>query len=250
MFLRTACIAIGIFWAGLAWPSTITPFAEDFVAGCIDQTGNVQTNPSCNAVLASSLIGGPTSFSSTLTAPGSSLAMNGSAAAGFGDLHTEISTTLNVAGTKMTTAYAVAEAVVTDVITVNFASLTGEEGLMLLDYTLDGTTSASGQDNAFAEVAVSAGTSLQQNAKAVAYTGAVNGVFAVGQAFTFIYGQPFGLQFALAGCGKTNPAGRTAVWSTEIAPKWAINESAAWMLVCPEARSGLSGHTSPYAFAA
>jgi hypothetical protein len=87
-----------------------------------------------------------------------------------------------------------------------FSCIYRRPGLYALNYTLDGTVSTSGQVIAGGVVLVEVGENLEQDTSA-AYTSGVDGVFAVPMTFTFTYGQPFGLVFALsATSGIFNPS--------------------------------------------
>jgi hypothetical protein len=92
---------------------------------------------------------------------------------------------------------AAADAWFQDVLTIDDAALNGQQGILLLDYALDGTISASGRvlDSASVFVEVEAGS--QQTYLSPLYTSSVNGSFAIPTSFAFTYGQPFGLVFEL-----------------------------------------------------
>jgi hypothetical protein len=128
-----------------------------------------------------------------------------SATSGYGVLRSRSSTTLDITGTPKYTA-ATADGVFEDIITINFAPLTGQTGELFISYNLDGTISSIGSaDNAFAEVFIAVGSSLEQQQGAL-HPASTSGQFLVPRTFFFTYGTPFGIYFDLfAGTGTITP---------------------------------------------
>jgi hypothetical protein len=122
--------------------------------------------------------------------------VNTMAAASFGILHSQASTSVNVSNTPEI-AFTNAIAQFEDIITINFAPFTGQPGTMFLGYTLDGTIASSGQDAAFGAVFAEVGTSLQQSTQ-VFYSSSFSGSAEFPMAFNFVFGQPFGLLMGLS----------------------------------------------------
>jgi hypothetical protein len=195
-------ILSSVVWSGRATADTLTPFSGGETFLCLIQSGSSGT-AECPG---SSPVSGTATASTTLTGVDSELGLTASGSGGFGSLHASASTIL-IVGSTPTAAAAIAYGVFEDILTINFEPFTGEEGFLLLNYTLDGTTAAVGIDNAFGEVGVAVGPDLEQQYNSPALTGSVVGDFAVPMTFTFTYGQPFGIEFVLtAASGTADPS--------------------------------------------
>jgi hypothetical protein len=171
----------------------LSPFAAGSYSYCLDQSGAPSLGPNCNL---STVYSGTATDTATLSGGGSSLAFAATASGSYGQLHADVTSTVT-AGATPTLARASAEASFEDILTVNFAPFTGEVGFFTIDYTLEGTTSETGIDTAFAQVGVDVDSFLTESYRSPYYTGSPNSIVDIPMTFTFIYGQPFGLEFDL-----------------------------------------------------
>jgi hypothetical protein len=127
------------------------------------------------------------------------------ATASSGVLGASSSTTVNIVGSPAV-ASGYTEADFTEVMTVNFAPLTGQTGKMLINFDLNGNITKSGIENPFALVYIFVGPSLEQE-YSTAFFNSNTGLFYVPKTFTFTYGQPFGIELSLvADSGTVTPA--------------------------------------------
>jgi hypothetical protein len=85
---------------------------------------------------------------------------------------------------------AVNQALVEDVITIDFAPFRGQTGLLFVQYQLSGNVSNNGPARAFAEVSVVARTLNVQRFPAL-HASSGGGIFRIPTPINFIYGQPF-----------------------------------------------------------
>jgi hypothetical protein len=165
--------------------------------------GQIQNVPSGEAQL-SATYGSLAANQATLTAVASG---DGN----YGDLHAGASASFDITGSP-TNAFVRGGASFVDQLTISFAPWNGQPGLLYLDYSLDGTISSTGEGNAFADVSIQAGTSLFPGTQSwtQTYAASTSGVFTTPAPINFIYGQPFGLYFALdlfAGTATSNSDG-------------------------------------------
>lgn len=114
----------------------------------------------------------------------------------FGVLKASAIGSYNISGSPIT-AYTSGRATFIDIITISYAPWDGLPGLLHIGYTLDGTISSSGNGNAVAIVSTFVGPTLSQS-YSQRYTSSTSGTFSEPNAFQFVYGQPFALQFGLA----------------------------------------------------
>jgi hypothetical protein len=198
---RALVVVLAIWFAAGATASTLTPNYSGFVSNCLDQTGNYRTNPACWAGTSGNP--GTAAANVTLTGTGSTVTVNERASAACGLLQASTSTSLNASNTA-TYASAWAIAGFMDVLTISDAPYTGQQGSLLLDYTIAGTASATGPESSFAYVNVNVGANLEQRYVSPVFTSAVNSNIAIAKTFTFTFGQPFGIYFYLTGFSGSN----------------------------------------------
>jgi hypothetical protein len=138
--------------------------------------------------------GSPLNLSETITAAdGSKLVSNISAVSTFGELRALASAELD--RVTLGTGFTFVSAQMTDVLTVDFASLIGNMGFLVVNYKLEGSITESGIVNNEAQVAVLVdrdgfGTGVFPENWNSVHDSSVSGLFAT-RPFTFIYGQPF-----------------------------------------------------------
>jgi hypothetical protein len=118
------------------------------------------------------------------------------ATSAFGSLGVSGSDSFDIAGTAQK-SFAFANALAVDGLTIDFAPLNGAQGTLLVSYTLHGLISSANQGAAFAGVGVIVNTASGHQEFEKQYNASANGAFAVPQAFTFTYGQQFGLGLQL-----------------------------------------------------
>ena len=113
----------------------------------------------------------------------------------FGVLKASANGSYDISGSPIT-AYTSGRAGFIDVITISYAPWDGLPGLLNIAYTLNGTISSGGNGNAVAFVYTFVGPTLGQS-YSQRYTSSTSGTFSEPNAFQFVYGQPFGLQFGI-----------------------------------------------------
>jgi hypothetical protein len=142
--LSTGCLFLILLAAVAAHASTIALVGNADV--CLAQNS---TNPiGCSAVAdILDLVQGPTgsaSLNTTLAASGSSITAAASGTATYGVLHASVSNIASIGATP-TLASVGASAYFEDVLTANDSALTGQQGLLILGYSVDGTFSVLGE---------------------------------------------------------------------------------------------------------
>lgn len=143
----------------------------------------------------------------TTTIGGGTFSYDASASAAYGELKGYSSST-STAMTSPQSTGAGTDSGFTDVLTVNYAPLTGLQGFMTVDYALDGTSTVTGPAGAGATVvtSVSNGAEFVGASESVQlYAGVVSGTFSVPYLVAFTYGTPFNISFQmLTGAGTFN----------------------------------------------
>jgi hypothetical protein len=123
------------------------------------------------------------------------------AIASYGRLGVESSASFGIPGEPLTlNPYSYAIGDVSDIITISSPPFNGDEGLLQVDYTLDGTNSTSGAGSSVVQVDVSvvySGSDVRQDSNAAYTSSSVDGTFVAPTRFTFTFGQPFILDFCL-----------------------------------------------------
>jgi hypothetical protein len=197
MRTTAAAFLVGtLLGSGVATANTLSSFNAAVASVCLSSI--TQNASGCDIGQGmSSVLNGTASINNSFgsTAAQSQLTTNVSATSTYGILNAGSSSTLSISGApKETVAYALGE--FEDILTVNYAPLTGQQGQLFINYTLDGSITASAADSAYAMVYTAVGSSLEQQYTAV-YSTSTSGLFSVPKTFTFTYGTPFGLLFIL-----------------------------------------------------
>jgi hypothetical protein len=183
--------------------STVPLAMADTVFLLQSSATNCLGNINCNLGNATQVVqNGTASVSGTYGSAADQAQMTATASAisTYGALGAGASIEYNISSTP-TRAESDSNAVVEDVITVNFAPFTGSEGFMNVGYTLDGTISETGTAGAFSNVSIMStqlnGTQLPGDLTYEAtYTDSTSGSFLT-PGFTFVYGRPFELSLDL-----------------------------------------------------
>ena len=154
--------------------------------------------------------GGPAQLTTTygtLAANQATLSATAYGNGSFGSLRAEAISSFDVTGAP-TPAFVFAEGLFVDQLTISFSPLNGQQGLLFVNYALDGTISSSGAGHAFTDVTINGnGHSTTQT-----YTSSVSGFFSASSPITFIYGQPFSFGMSLeTASGSATPAGGTFI---------------------------------------
>lgn len=187
--MRNFVLFIGFFWGIGSATADLIPSRTSTVFLCLGRVDCENGDVTNSAEQGTAAING--NFGSG--AAQVQTTVSGSATSTYGALKASSSNTLNISGTPALENF-FSDASFLDIMTIDFAPFTGLQGKLAITYTLDGTISPSGIDNAFSQVGIYVGPSLQQS-KTDTYTSSVSGQFT--HLFTFIYGQPFGLNFFL-----------------------------------------------------
>lgn len=173
------------------------PFLFSGGGACV---GNAPLPLTCDGSLVDLFNVGALSGSFGSAADGVTMSMSASGTASYGVLKVGASATFSVTKPDKG-ADADADARFQDVMTVNFAPFTGEPGLMLLQYNLDGTNASTGIGEANLDVTTAvSGPGIKSQSWIQGYSSpSVNGVFSPPSLIEFIYGQPFDLIVDLLG---------------------------------------------------
>ena len=195
----TPLLATTLFLVGNMWGGPITTFNSAFIASCIGAFSTIacttQANSSGAAITNSGTV---TTSGETITYTASSVSLPGS----LGGSASLSSNTLNSSGPGVMVD-AVEQLV--DAVTISYAPLNGQTGLIVLDYTLHGTNSATGTDVLatfgshkvpYACVKLGINSPIFPFGCAAYDQPSLNGTFSTG-VFSFIYGQAFPLWFQL-----------------------------------------------------
>lgn len=169
--------------------------------------------------------GSAVNSSGTITAAdGSTLTSSISAVSTFAELSAAVSAQLNRLTLGTGTTFVSVQ--MRDILTVNFAPLTGTTGFVSINYALDGSITESGIVNSEAQVSISVdrdgfGTGVALQNWASVYSGSVSGLFST-TPFSFVYGQKFNVAMDL------NVAlGTVKFGGTPISPTPPVNGSGA-----------------------
>jgi len=182
----------------VVWNTTAAQLAPSTVASVNSCLGAELSSDGCFDRFRLRLFDGrPLSVNATLGSPAvhAQLEISSTTEASYGFLRAGTSSTLDVSEHPMP-ASSNAEAGFTDVITISYAPLNGQPGLLYVNYRLSGSVSSPAQNTSFSETQVFAGTSLEQR-YSVRHSSSTWGLFSLPQPIRFTYGAPFGFKFVL-----------------------------------------------------
>jgi len=165
--------------------------------------------------------GSPANVNQTfLSGDGSTLVSNAFAVSTYGSFGVRTSSDLDRKSNGNGWSYAFAA--MTDVMTIDFAPLTGRTGFMLVNYRLDGTINESGIVNSQARVfsfvdldGVGTGL-LPVDFLQQVFSSSTSGLFSTPRALRFVYGQPFHFRFGLdvvSGTASIDPVSGSLVFA-------------------------------------
>jgi hypothetical protein len=166
-------------------------------------------------LVAQNAAGGLTTVDGTFgsLAAGALVTAQASAIASYGTFGVLSSNTVDVTGVPAN-VQVTANAGFQDIVTISFAPFTGDPGILYISYTVNGTIANSGVDNSFTQLSVQLGpaTGSLNQFYGTTLSSSTSGTFAIPQEFTFIYGQPFAMNFELfaqSGSAVALPGGDT-----------------------------------------
>jgi hypothetical protein len=193
-------VIFGILTSGAARSQGLTPHHTALAQNCLGRHGVGPTF--CDVADNSQKVSkGLTSVSGSYGSSGIDATLTGSASAeaGFGVLRAKSSAQFHIGGAPGH-AFGNAGARFWDVITVNFAPLTGKQGILLVEYVLRGNSFNTGAGKALADVSIGVGppNKAWNQLWKTSHSGPVSGLFPAPKKFTFIYGEPFGITLLLS----------------------------------------------------
>jgi hypothetical protein len=190
--------------AGTVDAGSYTPFVSGNVWPCLGAISGLNCTAGGNQNAF-----GPEQVSMTYFAGSNSLTASASGTPGYGLYKTYASASFSITGTPVV-AFVRGGAESVDDVTISDPALNGQQGLLYISYSVDGTITQSGAANGFLDVGFGAGQNLYppDQSDVRTFTSSVSGVFSLPSPFTFIYGQPFGFTvFVDAFAGTATPDG-------------------------------------------
>jgi|SRR5579864_1486591 len=198
--VRQAIVLFGLLvFAPACFGQFNPPFAVALVDACVSRTFISSTDVKCDDANAQFNPSGPASLTGTIGAQlGAPLTASLFAETGFGTMRSSASASFNISGSPAV-AFAFADAIFGDIITVNSPPFNGQPGLLIVTYQLSGSISKQGRAGASTDVDISVSNPDSSNFQdySTIYTSSVSGVFIVPQIFHVTYGQPYVQQFLL-----------------------------------------------------